>query len=104
MGNTNNATLLEERAVRGNHIAQMDGQVRRISESEYQVKSQTSDSWYQVYATEKGFNCSCPDFQFRGGLLYDRPDKAHHFKCKHIFAVELSHALRQTVQEQVKIE
>jgi transposase-like protein len=26
------------------------------------------------------------------------------FKCKHIFAVELSHALRQTVERQVKIE
>ena len=95
--------LLEARAVRGNQIAQMEGQVRHISDSEYQVHSQNSDVWYQVYATEKGFNCSCPDSQFRGGLVLTEP-KARPFKCKHIFAVELSHALRQTVEKQVEIE
>jgi transposase-like protein len=95
--------LLEIRAMKGNQIAQTVGQVRRISDGEYQVKSQESDAWYQVYATEKGLNCSCPDFQFRGGMIASPNYKAP-FKCKHIFAVELSHALRQTVEERVKIE
>jgi transposase-like protein len=104
MGDNTTTKLLEARAMRGNQIAQMVGQVRRISEGEYQVHSQRSDSWYQVYATERGLNCSCPDFQFRGGVSYLRPDKNHAFKCKHIFAVELSHALRQTVEKQVEIE
>ena len=95
--------LLEARAVKGNQFAQVEGAVRRVSDSEYQVRSQRTGEWYQVYATEKGLNCSCPDFQFRGGMptLYA---KYTPFKCKHIFAVELSHALRQTVERQVKIE
>ncbi len=95
--------LLEIRAVKGNQIAQMEGYVERISEGNYRVHSQNSDSWYQVYETEKGLNCSCPDFQFRGGLLLTQPTKRV-FKCKHIYAVELSHALRQAVERQVKIE
>jgi transposase-like protein len=92
----NRTKLAEARAVKGNQIAQTDGQVRRISEGEYQVHSQKSDAWYQVVATEAGFNCSCPDFAFRATRAP--------FKCKHIFAVELSYALRQTVLEQVEIE
>ncbi|MGP8057094.1 MAG: IS6 family transposase [Nitrososphaerales archaeon] len=97
--------LAEARAVKGNLIAQTDGQVRRISDSEYQVHSQRSGIWYQVFATEKGLNCSCPDFQFRGGIVvYQGGLSKVPFKCKHIFAVELSHALRQTVERQVKIE
>ena len=91
--------------MRGNQIAQMEGQVRRISDSEYQVHSQNSDVWYQVYATEKGLNCSCPDFQFRAGMtVFQGGRSLISFKCKHIFAVELSHALRQTVERRVKIE
>ena len=97
--------LLEARAVRGNRIAQTEGQVRRISNGEYQVHSQRSDTWYQVVATEAGFNCSCPDFQFRAGMAVSEGHRYHvQFKCKHIFAVELSYALRQTVQKQVEIE
>ncbi len=91
--------------MKGNQIAQMVGQVRRISDAEYEVHSQRSDSWYHVYATERGLNCSCPDFAFRGGLaFYDGGRSKVAFKCKHIFAVELSHALRQTVGRQVEIE
>ena len=97
--------LLEARAVKGNQIAQMEGQIRRISDSEYQVHSQSSDTWYQVYAIEKGLNCSCPDFAFRAGMALSEGHRFHvSFKCKHIFAVEFSYALRQTVEKQVKIE
>jgi transposase-like protein len=96
---------METRAMKGNQIAQTVGQVKHVSEGEYQVKSQHSDAWYQVYATERGLNCSCPDFQFRGGMtVFQGGRSLVSFKCKHIFAVELSHALRQTVEERVKIE
>ena len=104
MAHSTTAKLLEARAVRGNQIAQMDGQVQRLGESEYRVHSQTSEAWYQVYATERGLNCSCPDFVFRAHSQALLNHKETPFKCKHIFAVELSHALRQTVQEQVRIE
>jgi transposase-like protein/predicted nucleic acid-binding Zn finger protein len=86
-------TKLEEvRAVKGNQIAQTVGQVRRVAEDEYFVHSQTSDEWYEVASTEAGWFCSCKDHAFRG------------IRCKHIFAVEFSHALRQAVEKQVKIE
>ena len=85
------ATLEEARAVRGNQIAQIEGAVRRVADDLYFVKSQSHDEWYEVASTEAGWFCSCKDHAFRG------------VKCKHIFAVELSYALRQTVQRQVKI-
>lgn len=43
-----------ERALKGNQLAQLEGQVQRVNDSEYRVHSQKSDSWYQVYATERG--------------------------------------------------
>jgi putative transposase len=95
---------LEVRAVKGNQIAQVEGAVKRVSDSEYRVRSQRTGDWYQVYATERGLNCSCADFVYRAGLPLYNPSLAKTFKCKHIFAVELSHALRQVVERQVKIE
>jgi len=103
-GATTLGKVLEVRAVKGNQIAQVEGQVERVSDGEYRVHSQKSDSWYQVYATEKGLNCLCPDFVYRAGLPFFRASNMKGFKCKHIFAVELSHALRQAVERQVKIE
>jgi transposase-like protein len=106
MGSTTLTKLMEVRAVKGNQIAQMEGQVERISDGEYRVHSQTLDEWYRVYQTENGrLDCSCPDFQYRGRLpLSVTQFRKTPFKCKHIFAVELSHALRQAVEKQVKIE
>ncbi|MBI3859167.1 MAG: IS6 family transposase [Thaumarchaeota archaeon] len=49
-------------------------------------------------------NCSCADFVYRAGLPFYNASLTKRFKCKHIFAVELSHALRQAVERQVKIE
>lgn len=46
--------LLEVRAVKGNQLAQVEGAVRRVSDSEYQVRSQRTGEWYQVFATETG--------------------------------------------------
>ena len=97
--------LMEVRAVKGNQLAQVEGAVRRVNEGEYHVQSQRTGEWYQVYATERGLRCSCPDFQYRAGLVLSEGHRYHvKFKCKHIFAVELSHSLRQAVEKQVKIE
>jgi putative transposase len=95
--------LLEVRAVKGNQLAQVEGAVKRLSESEYRVQSQKTGEWYQVYATERGLRCSCPDFVYRASIITAQPIRSA-FKCKHIYAVELSHTLRQAVEKQVKIE
>ena len=95
---------MEARAVKGNQLAQIEGAVKRVNDGEYRVQSQRTGDWYQVYATERGLRCSCPDFQYRAGLPYYGHLGKVPFKCKHIFAVELSHALRQAVEKQVKIE
>ncbi len=79
------------RQQRGQAIAGADGQVRRIDEHCYRVHSQSRDAEYDVVSTETGWNCSCPDFQFRG------------LKCKHIWGVEISWTLRQRVESQVLI-
>jgi transposase-like protein len=44
------------------------------------------DCEYDVCSTELGWVCSCPDHKFRG------------VKCKHVFAVEISFALRKEVE------
>lgn len=103
MGHQELAKVLEVRAVKGNQLAQVEGAVKRVNDGEYRVQSQRTGDWYQVFATEKGLRCSCPDFAYRAGLPYLNRGKVP-FKCKHIFAVELSHALRQAVERQVKIE
>jgi transposase-like protein len=71
---------------RGREIAQVESNVRRIDKNEYRVRSQSGDWEYTVIQTETGWNCSCPDFQFRG------------VKCKHAFAVELSLKIRRRIE------
>ena len=67
-------------------IANISGAIKRISEIKYLVKSQNGNGGYDVCSTDLGWVCSCPDHKFRG------------VKCKHIFAVEISFALRKEVQ------
>jgi putative transposase len=77
------------REMRGKLICESSGtNVKRIDEHEYRVKSQSGSGEYRVYATEKGWLCSCPDFVYRE-------------KCKHIFAVEFSKTLRRAVENAV---
>ncbi len=77
----------------GKEIAQKSDQIKRIDDNWYQVKAQSLsyDSWYDVVATEIGFACDCPDYQYR---------KA---KCKHIYAVEFSRAIRKEIWKHVTI-
>ena len=67
-------------------IANIDGAIKRISDSAYKVKSQNANGEYDVCSTGLGWVCSCPDHKFRG------------VKCKHVFAVEISFALRKEVE------
>jgi transposase-like protein len=78
---------LIDREKQGRIIAQMSGSIKRISDISYVVDSQSGNgSSYNVNATELGWNCSCPDHLY-GGV-----------KCKHIYAVELSFAIRKEVE------
>ena len=67
-------------------IAETNGAIRRISELQYVVKSQNGNGEYDICSTDLGWVCSCPDHKFRG------------VKCKHIFGVEISFALRKQVE------
>src|SRR5438132_2623294 len=67
-------------------IANIDGAIKRINELKYVVKSQNGNGDYDVCSTDLGWVCSCPDHKFRG------------VKCKHVFAVEISFALRKQVE------
>lgn len=80
------APVFDYRMMRGQAIAQVESNVRRISQYEYRVRSQSGDWEYTVIQTETGWNCSCPDFAFRG------------VKCKHAFAVELSLQIRRRIE------
>jgi putative transposase len=74
------------REQQGFFIAKIEGAIRRINELKYVVKSQNGNGGYDVCSTDLGWVCSCPDHKFRG------------VKCKHIFAVEISFALRKEVE------
>src|SRR5260370_32983424 len=82
---------LEARKVRGQAIAQVESNVRRIDATEYRVRSQSGNGEYQVVSTEAGWYCSCPDAITRG------------IKCKHIFAVELSLELRRRIEHSKRV-
>ena len=68
-------------------IAKMSGSIKRINDISYTLNSRSGNgSSYDINATEIGWVCSCPDHKFRG------------VKCKHIYAVEISFALRKEVE------
>jgi len=77
------------RAEKGLRIANMTDYVRRIDEGSYKVKSQSGNGEYDITTSESGLTCSCPDHVYRG------------VKCKHIWAVEFSLALREEVQARI---
>ncbi len=79
------------REQRGLTIAHKESQVNRIEETFYTVLSQSGNGEYAISMVDSEWICECPDNKFR------------HVKCKHIFAVEFSIALRNAVQN-VRIE
>ena len=78
---------LEIRAQKGKKISETHNGVIRLEDTIYKVQSQSQNTYYQVTGTEKGWICSCPDSKYRG------------VKCKHIWAVDFSFAIRRTVQK-----
>ncbi|MDP2841945.1 MAG: DDE-type integrase/transposase/recombinase [Candidatus Methanoperedens sp.] len=84
--NTNYPQVIGTREDRGKAIAEKAGQIIRINDHSYKVKSQSSDILYDVTSTEIGWKCNCPDHTSRG------------VQCKHIFAVEFSYAIRKEVE------
>lgn len=87
----NNMQTSGTREDRGKAIAGKAGQIIRINDNSYKVKSQSSDTLYDVKSTEIGWKCTCPDHTSRG------------VQCKHIFGVMFSFAIRKEV-EKVRIE
>jgi len=89
------ATVVLSREERGRTIAETPNQIQRLDDKFYKVNSQSRDISYDVARTDKfaiGWICNCPDFTYRQA------------KCKHIWAVEISVALRNQVERNVVIE
>ncbi len=82
----------EGRVVRGQEIAKLEGQIKRLDDSTYQVHSQSGHGLYTVVKGSRDWRCSCPDHVYR------------EVKCKHIYACEFSLKLRNKVRENVVIE
>jgi putative transposase len=73
---------ITSREERGQVIAQSNGQVTRINNDTYTVKSQSHNGENQVSRIGDEWVCSCPDNKYR------------HIICKHIYAVDFSSQLR----------
>jgi putative transposase len=80
------------REQRGQMIAAAKRAIKKINPSRYFVKSQSGNGKYEVHRNELGWVCSCADHKFRG------------VRCKHIFAVEFSFAIRETVKQELVIQ
>jgi putative transposase len=70
----------------------LQANVKRLNDRNYEVKSLTRDEIYKILVTSIGWVCSCADPMFRG------------VKCKHIYAVEFSLELRETIKKEIVIQ
>lgn|SRR5487761_227870 len=84
-------SVSEARRERGLAIAQNEESMIRAHDSLYFVQSQSQkDKRYSCKLTaDQGWTCTCPDFVYRRQ------------KCKHLWAVEISLALRRNVQADI---
>lgn len=86
---------MNDREFRGRLIADKPNQIQRFDEKFYKVNSQSGNGgMYDVVRTKAfaiGWICNCPDFTYRQA------------KCKHIWAVEFSLAIRRKVEQQITI-
>jgi putative transposase len=73
------------RQERGQAIAKISGQIQRVDESLYTVKSQSGNGEYCVTKVNGQWICECPDNKYRS------------VACKHIHAVIFSQSLRAEV-------
>ena len=90
------AALVLTREERGKMIAEQPNAIERLGERYYRVTSQSGNGTYIVTKARMnrtiGWGCECPDHVYR------------QVKCKHIWAVEFSQALRNKVRQSVVIE
>ncbi len=84
--------LSESRVMKAQAIVKLGNQVKRLDDRTYQVSSQSGNGLYSVVRRGRVWRCSCPDHIYR------------EVKCKHIWAVEFSQALRAEVSNQVVIK
>jgi len=68
----------------------MERAVTRLDDHTYKVASQSTKAIYEILSTENGWICQCADHMYRG------------MKCKHIWAVEFSFAIRKEVSKIVE--
>ncbi len=78
--------VLTTREERGEAIAKLEGQVKRIDDFTYTVKSQSGMGEYSISKVDGEWICECPD------------NKCRHVVCKHIHAVNFSQSLRAEVK------
>jgi predicted nucleic acid-binding Zn finger protein len=67
--------LTTSREERGRAIAEKSGQIQKVKDNQYKVRSQSGNGSYEIKITGHGAECSCPDFQSR------------HQPCKHILGL-----------------
>jgi putative transposase len=77
--------LTTTREERGQQIAKLNGQIRRIDEAFYTVKSQSHEGEYAITKVDGEWLCECPDNKYR------------QVTCKHIHAVIFSQSIRAEV-------
>jgi transposase-like protein len=78
--------LTTTREERGQTIAHLNGQVKRIDDLLYTVKSQSGNGEYTVNKVNGEWLCDCPDNKYR------------RLPCKHIHAVTFSLSIRAEVK------
>jgi transposase-like protein len=77
------------RELRGRAIAENGNQIKRVNPLAYTVKSQNGNGAYSILKDGSEWRCTCPDHVHRN------------VKCKHIWAVEFSLALREKVASRI---
>jgi transposase-like protein len=84
-------TPTSSREERGRAIAEKPNQIIRLDNRFYKVASQSGHGMYNVIKKKEssGWLCDCPDFVHRN------------VQCKHIWAVQLSQAVRRVVEARI---
>jgi len=77
--------ITEPRQIRGLAILAQGSQIKRLSKTEYTVKSQSGHGWYLVKKIQHEWLCECQD------------NIQRRITCKHIYAVIYSLKLRERV-------
>ena len=67
--------LTTSREERGRAIAEKSGQIQKVKDNQYKVRSQSGNGSYEIKIGKNGAECNCPDFQNR------------HQPCKHILGL-----------------